>query len=196
MNWSLPAERYDEIRSTVADLIEDWGIAVYPFSIWSLLRKMGISTIPYSALPEEDRVSLVEKYPDALTVYPPDFNPRRTTIYYNDGIRDRDRIRFTLSHELGHLILMHPDSDEDIYEREADIFANYFLVPAPLIFEFSSIDYSVVSADFAVSYSCAMSACDRAAKRRHFGPSGHTEYEQRILNACTLEKGGGQLAPV
>lgn len=25
MSWSLPANRYDEIRSAVADLIEDWG---------------------------------------------------------------------------------------------------------------------------------------------------------------------------
>ncbi len=196
MNWSLPAERYDEIRSTVADLIEDWGITIYPFSIWSLLRKMEITTIPYSALPAADQGILLEKNPDAFTVYPPDFNPRRTTTYYNDSIRDRDRIRFTLAHELGHLILMHPDSDDGIYEHEADIFANYFLVPAPLIFEFSSIDYSVVSIDFAVSYGCAMSACDRAAKRRHFGPSNRTEYEQRILDACVLEKGGGQLAPV
>ncbi len=196
MSWSLPANRYDEIRSAVADLIEDWGITVYPFSIWSLLRKMGISTIPYSALPEKTKMSLVKNYPDALTIYPSDFNPCRTTIYYNDETCDRDRIRFTLAHELGHLILMHPDSDEDAYEHEADIFANYFLAPAPLILEFSSIEYSVVSIDFAVSYGCARSACDRAAKRRRFGSTSQTEYEQRILNACALEKGGGQLALV
>ena len=52
MNWSLPSPvRYEEIRAAVADLIEDWGIAAYPFSIWSLLKKMGIRTISYSSLP-------------------------------------------------------------------------------------------------------------------------------------------------
>lgn len=196
MSWSLPVKRYDEIRSAVADLIEDWGINVYPFSIWSLLRKMCIATVPYSSLPNSIKTSLVVEYPDAFTVYPPDFNPRRTTIYYNDEIIDRERIRFTLAHELAHLVLMNPDSHEEEYEHEADIFANYLLVPAPLIFEFSSINYSVVSVDFAVSYGCAMSACDRATKRRHYGPIERTEYEQRILDACTLQKGGGQLALV
>jgi Zn-dependent peptidase ImmA (M78 family) len=196
MTWSLPANRYDEIRSAVADLIEDWGISTYPFSIWSLLRKMGIRVIAYSSLPSETRDNLCSKSEDAFTVYPPDFNPNRTVIFYNDEIRDRERIRFTLAHELGHLILMHPDIYDEVYEHEADIFANYFLVPAPLLLEYSEIDYAVVHGDFAVSYSCAASACDRAAKRRDFGPSEHMEYEQRILQSCRLMEGGGRLAPV
>lgn len=194
MIWSLPGERYDEIRATVADLIEDWGITAYPFSIWSLLRKMGIRVFPYSSLPTLLRLLLEHYRPDALTIYPPDFNPRRTLIFYNDDGRDRERIRFTLAHELGHLILMHPDTGESIYESEADIFANYLLAPAPLIIEYSSTDYFVVSDDFAISYSCASSACDRAVKRQAFGPSAHTEYEQRILENCHLVKGGGSLA--
>ena len=53
MDWNLSSsERYEEIRAAVADLIEDWGITVYPFSIWSLLKKMGIRTVRYSSLPE------------------------------------------------------------------------------------------------------------------------------------------------
>lgn len=196
MSWSLPANRYDAIRSAIADLIEDWGISTYPFSIWSLLRKMGIKTIAYSALPSDRKKELLSKSEDAFTVYPPDFNPVKTIIFCNDEIRDRGRIRFTLAHELGHLILMHPDVPDEMYEHEADIFANYLLVPAPLIFEYSEINYSVVSYDFVVSYGCAASACDRAAKRRAYGPSNRTEYEQRILNSCKLVNGGGQLAYV
>lgn len=194
MFWSLPADRYDAIRSTVADLIEDWGISTYPFNIWSLLRKMGIRTIAYSSLSFDKRKELLSKSKDAFTVYPPDFNPAKTIIFYNDEIRDRERIRFTLAHELGHLVLAHPDDYDEKYEHEADIFANYLLVPAPLIFEYSEINYSVVSCDFAVSYGCAASACDRAAKRRSYGPSKHMEYEQRILDSCKLVNGGGQLA--
>ena len=198
MVWSLPAGRYDAIRSTVADLIEDWGISVYPFSIWSLLCKMRIRAISYSSLPDGTREELLSKSKDAFTIYPPDFNPVRTVIFYNDDdeARNRERIRFTLAHELGHLILMHPDVYDEVYEREADIFANYLLVPAPLIIEYSEIDYSVVSDDFVVSHSCAASACDRAAKRRLYGPSGKTEYEQRILSSCRLAEGGGQLAHI
>ena len=32
MDWSLSSsDRYEEIRTAVADLIEDWGITTYPF---------------------------------------------------------------------------------------------------------------------------------------------------------------------
>lgn len=196
MRWPLHAERYDEIRTAVADFIDDWGINVYPFSMWSLLRKMGISLVSYSILPNNVNKLLEKDYPDAFTVYPHDFNPLKTTIYYNDKLGDRNRIRFSLAHELGHLILMHSQPDETTYEHEADVFANYFLAPAPLIIRYSKINYSVVAVDFAVSHSCAASACDRAAKRYNYGPSIYTEYEQRILNMCTLEKGGGRLVPV
>ena len=196
MKWFLPSNRYDEIRLTVSNLIEDWGISVYPFCIWSLLRKMGISVVPYSALPEDIRNTLLTYYPDAFTIYPSDFNPVKTTIYYNDEIANRNRIRFTLAHELAHLVLMHLGTDDIIYEHEADIFANYLLVPAPLIIESASFDYEVVSTNFVVSHGCAASACDRAIKRIQYGPMKRVEYEQRILDYCSLRKGGDELAIV
>lgn len=196
MHWLLPAWRYEEIRACVADLFEDWGVCVYPFSVWSLLRKMCITVIPYSALPKDLREELLIKIPDAYTIYPPDFNPLRTTIYYNDIGRSRRRIRFTLAHELGHLILMHLNSEDARYECEANIFANYLLAPAPLILKYSSTDYEVVEADFDLSYSCSASACDRAENRFVYGSVTWTEYEQRILDNCTLVRGGGYLARV
>lgn len=196
MGWLLSEGRYDEIRLAVADLIEDWGIRVYPFDIWNLLHKMGITTVPYSTLPDDAKALLKEGYPDAFTTYSSSFNSRDITIYYDDQVSSRERIRFTLAHELGHLMLMHPDSGEDIYEHEADIFANYLLAPAPLIIEYSEFDYVEASVDFSVSYSCAKSACDGAARRRCFGSTELVEYEQRILDACILRKGGGQFAPV
>lgn len=194
MTWLFSPERYEEIRTIVVDLIEDWGISEYPFSVWSLLVKMGISTIPFSSLPEGARQELLDYQLDAITLYSQDFNPRRTTIFYNDIGCSRERIRFTVAHELGHLVLMHPDTGDEIYEQEANFFANYLLVPAPLISETSVNDAESVSVDFEVSLSCAVSACDRAANRRFYGPSELFEYEQRIVDLCTLEKGGGQLA--
>lgn len=195
MDWSLPSsDRYEEIRTTVADLIEDWGITTYPFSIWSLLNKMGIRTIRYSSLPNH-LVKWVKLYwPDALTIYPPDFNPAKTIIFYNDK-QDREHIRFTLAHELAHLVLMHPGTDEEMYEHEADIFANYFLAPAPLVLRDSALDIESISCDFQVSYSCAWSVMDRTRKRANYGPKSKTEYELRILSLCSL-RGDGHLALV
>lgn len=192
MRSKLPSIRYEEIRATVADLIEDWGIAVYPFSVWSLVRRMGIRTIRYSVLPGRLREETGHYWPLAITVYPPNFDPSKTVIFYNDS-RSRKQIRFTIAHELAHLALMHPDTGEEIYEHEADLFANYLLVPAPLVLRDSSIDVKVIHDDFQVSFGCANSARDRIQKRKTFGPAAETEYELRILAACAL-KGGGKLA--
>src|SRR2546421_1977476 len=40
-----------------------------------------------------------------------------------------DRLRYTLAHELGHLIMHHDSTDADA-ERQADIFAAEFLMPS------------------------------------------------------------------
>lgn len=192
MLWSLPSERYDQIRAAAADLIEDWDIKEFPFSIWSLVRRMGIRTVRYSSLPEQLREQLERFWPLAITIYPPDFNPSKTIIFYNDD-REREQIRFTVAHELAHLILKHPGTGEEVYEHEADVFANYLLVPAPLVLRDSKLDVETIRYDFQVSYGCAYSAWDRARKRRAYGPVAETEYELRILATSTL-KGGGQLA--
>lgn len=193
MRWNLPPERYDEIREEVANLIEDFGISVYPFSIWKLLRNMGIRLVPYSALDSWFREELIKSHPYAITLSPKNFNVAFTTIYYNDDKGfSRKFIRFTLAHELAHLILEHPDTGEKIYEHEANFFANYLLVPAPLVLRDSSIDYEVIEFDFQVSHRCAMSAYDRTAKRKLHGPRRYTEYEHRILKTAHLTKKGGE----
>ncbi len=189
MSWHLPGDRYEEIRSIAADLIEDWGLSVYPFSIWGLVRCMGIRTIRYSELPERLRIEVEFYWPDAITIYSSDFNPAKTVIFYNDRF-DRDHIRFTIAHELAHLALMHPDTGEDIYEHEADIFANYFLAPAPLVMRDSRLDIDAIHNDFQVSRGCARSVKDRTEKRYAYGSRTFTEYEQRILAFCSL-KGDG-----
>lgn len=105
-----------------------------------------------------------------------------------------ERIRFTLAHELAYLVLEHPDEESGELEGEADIFANYLLAPAPLILRDSSVNSYAIEADFAVSHSCTLSARDRTAKRRDFGPQHPTEYEIRILKTARLIKGGGRVA--
>lgn len=192
MRWHLAPDRYDEIRSTVADLIEDWNISVYPFSVWEFVHRLGIRTIRYSELPEWLRIEVELYWPDAITIYPSDFNPAKTIVFYND-LQDREHIRFTIAHELAHLVLMHPDTGEDVYEHEADIFANYLLAPAPLVLRDSKLDVDTIHDDFQVSYSCARSVRDRTVKRRIYGSKTPAEYELRILASCSV-KGGGRIA--
>ena len=62
-------------------------------------------------------------------------------IAYDDGVRSPERIRFSVFHEAGHILLGHfewgsmedlPEEARRILEAEADIFARNFLCPPPV----------------------------------------------------------------
>lgn len=188
-NWKLEDNRYDEIREEVANFIEDYGVTEYPFSMWALLRQMRIRLVPYSKLPESLRSEVETLWPNAVTLRPGDFNVARTVIFYNES-HSRERIRFTLAHELAHIILEHPAVESEVYEAEADIFANYLLGPAPLVLRDSTNSIEIIMVDFDVSYGCACSIQNRTAKRRRFGSTALLDYERRILQTAHLVKGG------
>lgn len=56
-------------------------------------------------------------------------------IFYNES-KNNTTIRFTLAHELGHIILQH-DEDNAVSNKEANCFARNLLCPVPIAREFS-----------------------------------------------------------
>lgn len=67
-------------------------------------------------------------------------------IVYNDGIENSGHQRFTLCHELAHIILNHDlnKPNDPIQEREADIFATELLMPEAIIQELVKRGYNIV----------------------------------------------------
>ena len=61
---------------------------------------------------------------DATSIWP----PRMPPIFYMGMAFPTDRVRFSLSHELGHIV-MHQDSPNPYQEEQADLFAAEFLMP-------------------------------------------------------------------
>lgn len=55
---------------------------------------------------------------------------KKGTIFFND-LKDECTIRFTVAHELGHIILGHTQ-DNDVARSEANCFARNLLCPVPL----------------------------------------------------------------
>lgn len=67
-------------------------------------------------------------------------------IIYNPFIKSRERKRFTIAHEIGHIVLGHfrndklilsrgalSDEEYDVIEKEADFFAAEMLMPIPVV---------------------------------------------------------------
>ncbi len=72
-------------------------------------------------------------------------NKKRYAVAYNSN-KDETTVRFTLAHELGHVILGHID-DGEAENKEANCFARNFLCPIPAVdfFDINTIyDYQEV----------------------------------------------------
>lgn len=76
----------------------------------------------------EEFVAELSESDMGYTVY--DRAKGRWLIYYNDT-KCSTTIRFTIAHELGHIVLKHTE-DNSVADREANCFARNLLCPVPL----------------------------------------------------------------
>lgn len=94
--------------------------------------------------PEEKFQSCYNQSPDGFSVY----ENNSFTIMYNPRVNSLGRIRFTIAHEIGHIVLMHhirlnvgilnnlPTQIDNLMEQHADRFAHNFLMEANITYEF------------------------------------------------------------
>lgn len=121
---TLTYNRYEEIKSIVVDTLKMGNIANVPICCFQLVQALEIDCIPYSSLSPKQQSVCLEFSDEGFTL--------DDTIYYNDTQIDT-RIRFTIMHEIGHIVLGHTEEDE-LSESEANFFAKYILVPPVLVY--------------------------------------------------------------
>ncbi|MEU7528051.1 XRE family transcriptional regulator [Saccharothrix sp. NPDC042600] len=106
---STPSEAAMKLRA-------DWGVPPGPVdNVVDLLERAGIAVVPRH---------LGTDAQDAVSMWPPGTDP---LVLLNTGLPP-DRARFTLVHELGHLVLH--EFPDDGQEEQANEFAAAFLMPA------------------------------------------------------------------
>ena len=151
MTLKIPKYRYEEIEKKVVDLYKRHGIHNIPIDPFKILENSGFVLIPFSKFDDNNRPKEVNDKNDAFSFY----SPKHKThfIIYNDN-KPLPRIRFTLMHELGHIVLGHK-GESDLARREADYFAGYSLAPTPLISAYASEDIYNLSSTFWISKDCA-----------------------------------------
>lgn len=132
-NKILKSYDYDRIEETANDLIEDLGLKLFPVNCFEVAFLLGIELKKYSETPDEDRDFVASKSDDGYSIKIHD----KYIIYYNDAI-DRNRIKFTIWHEIAHIQLGHfePDCSKSYahIEEEANHFASYIMAPLAFIY--------------------------------------------------------------
>lgn len=110
---TLPARSMEDVEAAAVKLRHRWGLGLDPIdNMTEVLEEQGIRVCPVTA--GEDI--------DALAFWADDEIP---VIAIRDGVPG-DRQRFSMAHELGHLVLEAGELDE---EAAANRFAGAFLVP-------------------------------------------------------------------
>lgn len=185
----LTRERKTEIETILIEVLQDFGLAIYPMSINRIADALDIELIPHSSLTPRIRELAISASEDGFSLSSPDY--AFAQIVFDDRGSYYYRARFSGGHEIGHIVLEHPENGGG-YEEEADYFGGYLLVPHPLVIMMGNNATITRVADlFGVSRPCASFAIDQAhARHREGGP--WRPHEQWLVDNVVW-KGGGLL---
>ena len=133
--------RLDRAVRMASAFLQEHQVCRLPVEPEAIIRQCGWALKKYTRVVErsphlnslEELVAELQS-PDAATLVTDD----RVTILYNDTVRVPERVRFSLCHEIGHLILEHfidfdidtlTANDKSVLELEANVFASNLLAP-------------------------------------------------------------------
>ncbi len=183
----LTNRRYEEIKSIIGEFLEDYGVSKIPVDVFGLARKMKIKLVLASKLLEKHPKKIDEyvlfKYPNSFLYYDPD--NQQFAIYIDDVGCRKKRQRFSLAHELMHIVLGHTEQNEQ-NETEANFGAIYLLTPTSLVLVMPKEDAlllpETVSKLFDVSLTAALVAVRYNLQRLSLLNLKEKEYEKMINN--------------
>lgn len=150
----LTSKRYELIKKNVVRMFLDNDIRCIPIDCFEICQKLNIKLIKYSQLTPKGLLKAKEISEDSFCML---IKKENTTfqwcIFYEDR-KKRERIRFTIMHEIGHIVLEHTEHSQ-LAESEANFFAKYALAPPPLVHKIKPEDYTDISDAFDLSRKCA-----------------------------------------
>lgn len=171
--------KYEYLIHLVADLYEELNINEFGFDLEYTIKKLDINLIPYSVY-EKNKEIFNKLDNDGFSL----INPinSKIEIYYNDKIEPKERLKFTLAHELGHIILGHNlDSvnETDEIKKEADMFARIFYCSQAFMIKYKLITISDLISSFGITQGYAEVLLEKLGRRKNKKLS---EAERRLID--------------
>lgn len=175
---------YQNARDAAWQVLVRFGIRELPVRISDGIREMGTELAPYSKSKEflaELGLSRLMQETDGLSIQ----KGGKYYIFYR-GDMTPGRIRFTVAHELGHIILGHldgkthttrnrePHEGDPPIEQAANVFASRLLAPACVLHDLNALTPERISELCDISMTAARFRAERMEvleKRSMFGAS-------------------------
>lgn len=127
---------YKRATNAAYDVLQYYDSTFPEIKVFCIIRKFtNIKICPYSNAAKKMKITHNEfTYQYASSEYGftvADYYSNKFLIYCND-LKDDTTIKFTLAHELGHIVLGHTE-DNEITNKEANCFARNLLCPIQII---------------------------------------------------------------
>lgn len=131
-NNKLSREKYFVISHLVRDFIIDNAINTLPVCLNSIIKKNKWKIVPYGKL-KELNFHAYDNIMKKNLGFAQCIN-NRYTIFYNEQTSVETQ-RFTIAHEIGHIVLNHFKVPIENREQEANMFAARLLMPMCILYE-------------------------------------------------------------
>ena len=164
---------YEKILWKVLETFQKCNVKSFPINCYDLLKQYGYECMEYSELEEEKQTACYQVSDDAFRL--------NHTVYYNDSIKGY-RKRFSLMHELGHIVLNHKAPYTDQHEREANFYASNILAPRMAINYSKCKNASDVARIFRMTYESASYAFDDFRRWRRKAVYRMCAYDKAVYN--------------
>lgn len=142
---------YNLIKFAILAVFNDCNVKSFPINCFDILKNYNLIAHSYESLPTELQEYCIKYSEDAFTF--------KDKICYNSNL-PYGRIRFSLMHELGHVILKHSQVKTLELEQEANFFASNILAPRMAIHYAGCKNESDVSKLFDITNEAAQYAFD------------------------------------
>lgn len=191
----LPGIRYEQIKWKVVHLFEKTGEDSIPVDPFAIAAELGIVVVPYRLLGKTAKAACLKVSESGFKFCFVGHDGLETRyVFYNDQ-KPCGHVRFTVLHEIGHIVLGHLQESE-VAEAEANFFAKYAIAPPMLVRMIEPTDYMDIAEAFGLSRECALYAWNYY--RRWLRISGYKDYELNLESIFSVIDcgGGGAVAKV
>jgi len=167
--------RYDYCVIKAYEFLNEFSIVDYPIDAFKIITKMKWGILKYSELADKFNCSIEDVIKclgseDGFTIY----DGYNYTIAYNDLRKPKNRILFTLFHEIGHIYLQHlidfeatrlyrgalTKDENKVLENESNAFARNVLAPAVIIMYFNDRSAKYLASKFGITKRAAEARLD------------------------------------
>lgn len=205
---TIDSPRFDFVYDKACEFLLSAGVCSLPVDPYKLISQKKWGLVTYTRLcslvpggASVDDIIAACRSSDGFTV----FSKGNYCIAYNDTIRVKSRIAFTLMHEAGHIICGHfsgngpllLDNEYKAFETEANFFASNVLAPAAVVTSCGLLTPEMLKAACGLSYVAAKSRLNELQRWRPrpiddkllrvFDPYIQISIRRRTFNEADIE---------